>query len=69
MPQRIYTVYLQGGASFSIRAARFEVKKDGVVFFDADEKPLEDTYIDPSAVIAVIPPAPASSRGVFPSTA
>lgn len=66
MALRAYTVYLKGGGSFTIKAARFEVSDQGVVFYNENDRPIEDTYIDPQAVVAVLPPSPpATSR--FPS--
>lgn len=68
MALRTYTIYLEGGAALNIKAARFEVKNDGVVFYNDDDQPLENTYIDPQAVIAVIPPSSSASGGrpLFP---
>ena len=63
MALRTYTIYLQGGGALHIKAARFEVKSDGVVFYNEDNEPLRDTYIAPKAVIAVIPPSSSSARG------
>ncbi len=67
MAMRTYTLYLRGGANLTIKAARFEKTKEGIVFFDEDDQPLNDTYIDPAEVIAVVPPAPVSSHMAFPS--
>lgn len=67
MKQHSYTVYLQGGASFTIKAVRFEQTAEGILFFGEDDQPLEDTYIDPAAVIAVVPPSSASTQGTFPT--
>ena len=61
MSQRRYTVYLRGGAEFSLKAARFELKKDGVFFYDEEGKELEDTFIDPLSVVAVLPPEKTAS--------
>ena len=63
MSMRNYTVYLAGGAALHIKAARFEVTDRGVFFYDEHDRPLEDTYIDPTAVRAVIPPTPAAGQG------
>ncbi|MFQ5568596.1 MAG: hypothetical protein ACE5G0_02910 [Rhodothermales bacterium] len=60
MAQRNYTVYLEGGAAFNIKAARFEVTQAGVFFYNEEGTPLGDTYIDPKSVMAVIPPSPLS---------
>lgn len=67
MTQRTYTVYLSGGNSFTLKASRFEQTEEGIVFYGADDQPLEDTYIDASAVIAVIPPSSVSKQGQFPT--
>ena len=58
MALRTYSVYLEGGAAFNIKAARFEVGPEGVVFYLDNGQPLADTYIDPRSVIAVLPPTP-----------
>lgn len=63
MALRTYSVYLEGGAAFNIKAARFDVSAEGVVFYDEDDKPLPDTYIHPKSVIAVLPPSPGSGQG------
>ena len=68
MSMRTYTVYLEGGASLQVRAARFEARKDGVFFFDEADRPLEDTYINPSVVIAVVPPSSSTAKGAFLSS-
>lgn len=65
MSQRSYAVYLKGGAHFTLRATRYERSEDAITFYGADEQPLEETYIDPASVIAVIPSAP-SREGSFP---
>jgi hypothetical protein len=67
MAQRIYTVFLKGGASLTVRAARFEATEKGVFFYDGEGQPLEDTYIEPSSVIAVIPPGSTARERGFPS--
>ena len=58
MALRTYTVYLEGGAAFTIKAARFDVTSEGVFFFTENDQPLADTYIDPKSVIAILPPTP-----------
>jgi len=69
MTQRRYTVFLSGGAEFSLKAARFEVKEEGVFFYDENGKALDGTFIDPSAVVAVLPPEePASAHFISPFT-
>ena len=67
MAQRTYTVYLRGGASFTLKAARFEQTADGIQFYGPDGEPVRDTYIDPSSVIAVIPPATPEYNPAFPT--
>lgn len=57
MSLRTYTVYLEGGAVFSVKAARFAVTQQGVVFYREDNQPLDDTFINPPSVIAVLPPS------------
>ena len=63
MALRTYTIYLEGGGALNIKAARFEIKDTGVVFYNDDDEPLRDTYIAPHAVIAVIPPSASTGRG------
>ena len=58
MALRTYSVYLEGGAAFNIKAARFDASPEGVVFYLDDGQPLADTFINPRAVIAVLPPTP-----------
>ena len=58
MALRTYTVYLEGGAAFTIKAARFDVTSEGVFFYDENEHPLMDTFINPRSIIAVLPPTP-----------
>ena len=60
---RTYSVYLEGGAAFNIKAARFEATPEGVRFYGEDDQPLPDTYIDPKTVIAVLPPSAGASSG------
>ncbi len=63
MALRTYTVYLEGGAAFSLKASRFDVTSEGVFFFDEQNHPLVDTFIDPKSVIAVLPPTPTPEGG------
>lgn len=63
MAMRTYTVYLEGGAALLIKAARFEVTDRGVLFYDERGEALADTYIDPQAVVAVVPPTPPPGQG------
>ena len=56
MALRTYTVYLEGGAAFSIKAVRFETTSDGVFFYGENDQPLKDTFINPKSVIAILPP-------------
>ena len=63
MALRTYTVYLEGGAAFPLKAARFDVTPEGVFFYDENDHPLVDTYIDPKSVIAVLPPTPTPEGG------
>ena len=58
MALRTYTVYLEGGAAFTIKAVRFDVTSEGVFFYGENDHPLVDTYIDPKSVIAILPPTP-----------
>ena len=58
MALRTYTVYLEGGAGFTLKAARFDVTSEGVFFYDDNDLPLSETYIDPKSVIAILPPTP-----------
>ena len=58
MALRTYTVYLEGGGAFPLKAARFEVTPEGVFFYDDQDDLLADTYIDPKSVIAILPPTP-----------
>lgn len=58
MALRTYTVYLEGGAAFPLKAARFDVTSEGVFFYGENDQPLADTYIDHKSVIAVLPPTP-----------
>jgi hypothetical protein len=60
MALRTFTVYLEGGAAFTIKAARYDVTAEGVFFYGEADKPLVYTYINPASVIAVLPPAPTS---------
>ena len=67
MPQRLYTVHLRSGAALEVRASTFEVTEKGIIFFDEEERPLRDTYINPSEVIAVVPPSSPTTRSGFPN--
>ena len=58
MALRTYTVYLEGGAAFSIKAVRFEATSDGVFFYGENDQPLKETFINPKSVIAILPPTP-----------
>ena len=67
MALQTFHVYLRGGGSFALRAARFEARAGGIHFFGESDEPIPDTYVDPAEVIAVVPPNLHRQAGRFPT--
>lgn len=66
MSLRSYTVYLQGGGTFTLRATRYERSSSAVTFYNADGEVIPELFIEPDAVIAIVP-SMETREGAFPA--
>lgn len=55
MALKTFRIYLESGATFTVKAASYTIEADEVVFKDENGNVLNDFYVSSSLAVAIVP--------------